>query len=112
MDRTRWRRTVARGDLLQHQSVGYRIYFGAVPLSGRGGPEDAEFAELNDDFRFDPQLFLPGGSLRGEAVLGELADHIEDEGVVVLHFRFTTETQRHKSADYHRASPPNAIFQE
>ena len=72
---------VAGGDLLQQQCVGHRVDLRAIPLRGRGGAEDAEFAEFSDDLRLDGTGLFARGGAGDEALGGEPAGHIDDEGV-------------------------------
>ena len=72
---------VAGGDLLQQQRVGHRVDLRAIPLRRRGGAEDAEFAQFADDLRLDRAGLFARRGAGGEALGGEPAGHIDDEGV-------------------------------
>ena len=77
----RGHRTVAGGKLLQQHRIGDRVDLAAVPGGRGGGTENPQFAKFGDDLRFDAPLLLPLCRQRGETVLGEPADHVDDQGV-------------------------------
>ena len=72
---------VAGGDFLQQQGVGDGVDFRAVPFGGGGGAEEAELAHFPDDLGLDPAGLLARSGVRGEAVGGEFAGHVDDQAV-------------------------------
>ena len=93
---------IAGGDLLEEQRIGDGVDLGAVPLRRRGGAEDAEFSEFADDLRFDGACLLAGGGVGRQPVLGELADHVDDD--VVLHRFHHKDTKIRAQAGGYRPS--------
>src|SRR6185437_3782451 len=76
-------RAVTRGDLLQQQGIGDRVDLAAVPLRRGGRAEYAEFTQFTDDLRLDAQVLFALGGQRGQPLLREAADHVDDEGIAV-----------------------------
>src|SRR6185312_3293863 len=76
-------RAVTRGDLLQQKGIGDRVDLTAVPLRRGRRAEYAEFTQFTDDLRLYAQVLFALGGQRGQPLLREAADLVDDEGIAV-----------------------------